>query len=78
MAFMKKFAMCGEWFKHISEGLSRGGLKSNPAPRPHTRHHCSYDLCQGKNEYFTNFSPGQVPALLRAHQHTAFIAVCFR
>jgi hypothetical protein len=32
VAFMKKFARCGEWFRHISAGLSRGGLISYPKP----------------------------------------------
>ncbi|MDR2743408.1 MAG: hypothetical protein LBB98_14845, partial [Treponema sp.] len=32
VAFMKKFAKCGEWFKHISAELSRDGLISYPKP----------------------------------------------
>ncbi|MDR2184134.1 MAG: hypothetical protein LBO80_00485, partial [Treponema sp.] len=32
VAFMKKFARCGEWFKQISAGLLRGGLISYPKP----------------------------------------------
>jgi hypothetical protein len=32
VAFMNKFAKCGEWFKQISAGLLRGGLISYPKP----------------------------------------------
>jgi hypothetical protein len=32
VAFMKKFAKCGEWFKQISAELPRDGLISYPKP----------------------------------------------
>jgi hypothetical protein len=32
VAFMKKFAKCGEWFKQISTDLLRGGIISYPKP----------------------------------------------
>jgi hypothetical protein len=32
VAFMKKFAKCGEWFKQIRADLLLGGLISYPKP----------------------------------------------
>ncbi|MDR3357075.1 MAG: hypothetical protein LBO04_07835 [Spirochaetaceae bacterium] len=50
-AFMKKFAMCGEWFKPISAGLLRGGLISYPKP--------AYP--EGGHETWREYTAGKTP-----------------